>query len=561
MIAPVDDSSICLICHEKNASLFGTKHDFRITLPDVKNLKQQSLSVSGPCGACHTPHDPFGPKLWARGFKPGDFLSQRCLSCHDKKGESDKIKITGRYSHPVNVNQVSLTGEKIPGFMSTGLLPLFSKTGEKLPTGTVECSSCHNLHQWDPIRPENRGGKDAEGSATDSFLRIPSGGSSSLCLECHTEKTQLLSYDHNLKLTAPDEKNIQGLNVSTSGPCGACHMPHNAAGPKLWARDLTTEKDVLPQYCQGCHSKTGPAKEKTIGEHNHPVDVASKGFNIALPALVTRELPLFSADGGTESGETIRCLTCHDPHIWEGNGMLPPRGVTSAANRSGNTTTILEGDARNSFLRKSASPKPDLCVICHEDTAFLMGTDHDLFVTAPSAENLMGQTVSESGPCGACHAIHNSPNALKLWARAYGPVEENQHPMNALCTSCHSKGMAAEDKIPSVATHPKGKLITNIMRFNNQRRGYTPIFNDTGQEVTVGDLSCSSCHSYYMWDPRVKEKGSFKNIEGNANTSFLRTNIYDTVCSDCHGEEAIWRYTYFHSVQKRKMLKDIQPSP
>jgi len=555
MVAPVENSAVCVICHTDNARLFGTKHDLRITMPAGKNLKKQSVSVSGPCGGCHIPHSPSGPILWARDFKQDGSLSQMCLSCHDPKKPEDEIKGTGTYSHPIDVIQISAKNGPVPEAAIPDLLPLFSKNGDRQPGGTVQCSTCHNPHQWDPGMPESRGGKDMDGDASNSFLRMPSAGASRLCLECHRDKYPLLSYDHNLKLTAPGEKNIQGQNVNLSGPCGACHMPHHAAGPKLWARKIDENKAQLPQYCLGCHNENGPARKKTVGKYDHPVDVASRGFHIAVPARVSKKLPLYSQNGKVESGDTIRCFTCHDPHIWMANSMSQPTGSDASEDTSDPAAKNLEGDARNSFLRQPASPDPDLCVVCHEETVFLMGTDHDLFITAPTARNWLGQSVNESGPCGACHAVHKSPNALKLWARALPSIGENQPFMNALCISCHSKGEVAENKIPHVATHPEGMLITNIMRSNDQRKGYTPIFDDKGQEVSVGDLSCSSCHSYYLWDPRIEGKGPYKNVEGDAETSFLRTIIDHTVCSDCHGEEAIWRYTYFHSIQKRKILK------
>jgi RecJ-like exonuclease len=131
--------------------------------------------------------------------------------------------------------------------------------------------------------------------------------------------------------------------------------------------------------------------------------------------------------------------------------------------------------------------------------------------------------------------------------------------MNALCTGCHSKGNMAEDKTPPVASHPKGKLIDNIFTFNQQSTGYIKLFDDNFKEVNVGDLSCSSCHSFYRWDHRDRKPGPGRKVEGNAETSFLRASSDQTVCIDCHGETAIWRYMYFHSLKKREMLKGVRP--
>ncbi len=359
-------------------------------------------------------------------------------------------------------------------------------------------------------------------------------------------------------MTAPEATNIQGFTAQVAGPCGACHIPHNALDKTLWARNLPDGNKSARPYCTGCHSQNGPAKEKRAGENDHPVDVVSKGPQIPPSASVSGLLPLFNPEGGRENGDIIRCRTCHDPHIWSsGNPKTAMPARPSPA--EGSAVKNIEGNAKTSFLRKPASPSPDLCVVCHEDTALLTGTDHDLFVTAPAATNQQGQTVAESGPCGACHAAHHSDKKHLLWARAYGPSGEHQHPMNGLCTGCHSKGQIAEKKIPAVAEHPPGQLMNNIMRSHALPANHIKLFDSGWKESHVGDLSCSSCHSFFMWDHRVRQKGPGKNTEGNADTSFLRTSSDKAVCIDCHGETAIWRYTYFHSPAKREMLEGRRP--
>jgi predicted CXXCH cytochrome family protein len=549
-------SALCMACHRERA-IAGTVHDVRVTMPDEINLLGQPVSESGPCGACHVPHKSAGYKLWARKMPPGNPASQTCLSCHSNAPDS-KIKGVGRYSHPIDVSAVvKVQGKPVPAPVRINL-PVFSRSGLGRSTGSIQCATCHDIHQWAPGNPENRGGKNIAGDASNSFLRISGSRSSALCLECHRDKRQILSFDHNLVLTAPEAKNIRGETPLISGPCGACHIPHHAADKRLWARSVFQGNGEPPHYCTNCHSKTGVAKEKQVGKNDHPVDVVLKGKDIPRPGRVIEMLPLYNAEGNTKGGDRIMCRTCHDPHIWSADAKATdpsdvPKAKTDAAVKN------IEGDARNSFLRRVASPTPDLCVVCHEDTALIVGTDHDLFVTAPRAKNRLGQTVTESGQCGVCHAVHNSAQERLLWAQAYGPVEKNQPSMNSLCTGCHSKGAVAENKIPPVAAHPKGKLIDNIFTFNNRHIGYIKIFDDHWKEVHVGDLSCSSCHSFYQWDHRIKKPGPGRNVEGNADTSFLRTSSDKTVCIDCHGKTAIWRYIYFHSLKKRAMLKGVWP--
>jgi predicted CXXCH cytochrome family protein len=550
-------SELCMLCHNQR-SVAGTQHDLRVTMPTETNMKGQTLSESGPCGACHIPHESAGFRLWARKFDPGKPVSQICLSCHDEKPGS-KIKGLGQNTHPNNVEAVLKKDQNRSGSLHiTDKLPLFSSSGKPRVRGTIQCFTCHNVHQWDPASAEKKGGGKVEGNGSNSFLRISSSPASALCVECHRDKKSILSFDHNLARTAPEARNSRGDTVSISGPCGACHIPHNAVGKNLWARNGSKDNTSIPQYCTGCHSKNGEAKEKCVGTNDHPVEMVLKGPQIPPADRVIKILPLYNGQGGTESGDRILCLTCHDPHIWS----VSDKG-NAAYDASFNVTELkaknIEGDARNSFLRMPTSPTADLCIVCHEDTALLVGTDHDLFVTAPSAKNRLGQTVTESGQCGVCHAVHNSPDKRLLWAQALGPVGKNQHSMNSICTGCHSKGGIAENKVPLTETHPAGLLINNIMTFDNHQTDYIKLYDDNWKEVNVGDLSCSSCHSFYRWDHRTRARGPGKNIEGDAENSFLRTSSDKTVCIDCHGETAIWRYTYYHSPQKREMIKNLRP--
>ncbi|MBI5408487.1 MAG: hypothetical protein HZA14_03885 [Nitrospirae bacterium] len=519
-------SDLCAMCHEKQKSLIDTKHDLRITIPDEKNMKQRAPSESGPCSACHTPHNSSGKKLWARSIKSGNPATQMCLTCHGED-TAYKLKRTGKYSHPINIElrikEVSMED-----------IPLFSEDGAKNPEGRVQCFTCHNVHTWDPDSPTNKGGKDVEGDATNSFLRT-SNVSSVLCLKCHTDKQQIITSDHNLEVTAPEEKNVQGVNAVVSGPCGVCHIPHNAAADHLWAKNLSGDTDFVTQLCTACHNENGSAKAKLIGENYHPVDVTLKKLNI------TTTLPRYDSEGNRkDDGKTV-CLTCHDPHVWD-----PGKPVLSYAFKN------MEGDATNSFLRKSNFPASDLCKACHADKAFVDGTEHDLSVTAPEAKNLLGQTARESGTCGACHLVHNSPNKLKLWARPYGLVTPEDDTINALCASCHSRGDIAGNKIPITATHPEGKLINNVLRSNKDSIDYAPIFDKkTGKDTNVGNISCPTCHNAHQWSPLLKDKGKYVTLEGNVTNSFLRNVSYDNICIDCHGFDALFRYKYFHDPEER----------
>jgi hypothetical protein len=370
---------------------------------------------------------------------------------------------------------------------------------------------------------------------------------SALCLQCHGDKKPVIASDHNLKVTAPQEKNIQGFSVSQSGPCGACHIPHNAVREKLWARRLDPGTPAL-QMCLTCHSQETGFKTKLIGDNDHPVDVTLKKLNISESSgRMVPNLPLYGDDGKILPAGKMVCLTCHDPHTWSAQQSRPDPDYTMQN---------IEGDANSSFLRKANYPSSDLCRTCHPTQAGIDGTDHDLETTAPQATNLLGQTVKMSGACGACHLVHNGPNKLKLWARSYRPLPGNENIMTALCTSCHSKGNMAEKKVPPITTHPTGKLISNIIRYNKNYAGYTPIFDQNGQETNVGEISCPSCHNAHQWSPILQEGAVPQNQkdDGMVKFRFLRNMSNNIVCINCHGRQALYRYLYFHSPDKRKKM-------
>jgi predicted CXXCH cytochrome family protein len=528
------DSELCTVCHTKQKSVFRTKHDFRVSLPDQENIRGQKPSASGPCGACHLPHNGNGILMWAQQIDPASPPSQICLGCH---GEDSllKIKHVGTHSHPVDV---ALS----PTESAAAILPLFLGNGNSDPSGKVQCFSCHNVHRWDPNNVLNIGGKDVQGDETTSFLRVSNFGSSALCINCHKDKEQVLTSDHNLEITAPDEKNLQDRTARASGPCGACHVAHNASGRRLWAKPLIVKKDFISELCAGCHNKTGAAKKKLIGDNSHP---------IAVPLLETRmasnlerisaEFPLYSKDGDKIAEGAVACDTCHDPHHWT------PLESGQLEDYQGEN---MEGNGANSFLRKANLPSPELCKVCHLAEGRIAGTEHDLREKPSDSED---QPAKPSGLCQGCHLVHNAPNPLKLWAKPYGPATEAGSPMNRLCTSCHSEGKMAAKKVPAVAFHPSGKLITNVMRFNRSGTGYTPIFAVDGKEIKVGNLSCPSCHNAHQWGIPTENEGTGNKSKGNLtkNFRFLRTMSYNAVCRECHGPEGIFRYLYFHDPARR----------
>lgn len=514
-------AALCTACHVKQQTVIGTAHDLTRTLAKSKNSKGQTPARSGACGACHIVHRSGDSRLWARPLASGHPASQLCLSCHDRTSGLKTTRI-GTYTHPFNTKLSS-------GQVASDDLPLYGAGLATDTNGRVHCMTCHDVHQWDPRHENVRGRSSADGDGTNSFLRIKTSETSALCVRCHADKRTLLDSDHNLVLTGAEQKNMQERTPAASGPCGACHVPHNALGKKLWARKIPAGKADATIFCTGCHSAGMAASAKTIGLNDHPLNV---------PPLTATEnvLPLYDHQGHAAEGGRLSCLTCHEPHRWR-----PDSAVKSTyAGKN------IEGDGATSFLRITNAPSSGLCQACHLPQAQVKGTDHDLIKIAPDAKNVRGQTVFASGACGACHLAHNSPHAFKLWARSLGPSAANANLIDRLCTECHSNTGVASKKIPAITSHPAGVLMNNRMRFKKNEGGYSPLFDSSGKEVNVGDIACATCHNTH-------QRGNARITGGR----FLRTPSHQSLCADCHGPDALYRYMYFHNPNKR--LSTIKP--
>jgi predicted CXXCH cytochrome family protein len=548
------DSKLCRTCHKRQAGITGTKHNLELTAAGKQYIRKQTRN-SGICGSCHLVHNAKGPFLWARKLTKGvDVTSAVCLSCHDEQSLANK-KTIGEHTHPVKVNlkqlpiniqngrwngDSTIKGNRI----KLQSLPLYTKQGRRTgkKDGQIGCGTCHDPHKWSPDGRGVRGKNIAktEGGLDDSFLRIADQGNSALCINCHLDKQPVSRSRHNPALQGSRGSNSGAPKQDKEGGvCMSCHIPHNAKGPLLWARKTGPGKSAIESLCNDCHRKGGTAEKKLVAKHGHPI-----GKKLT-SGMSPRGLPVFSQGGvRTKNKGLIDCATCHDPHRWTSTGFA---GVSDADLNK-------EGDGSNSFLRISAAPSSQLCVECHQAQARVIGTDHDLTITAPSSVNRNGQKVAESGICGQCHIPHSIVDTPLLWARFWD--DEGINTAEKRCRTCHSKGEIADRKVPTAAWHPdKVEALSSTMRsaLHEHPVPDLPVYNKAGKKAAIGLITCPTCHNPHQWDPASTAEGPGKNIEGDVRTSFLRvSNTESFTCADCHGLDSLYRYKYFHSESTHK---------
>lgn len=549
------DSIMCEMCHvnQKTKDHNHPTHVGKEPLPRkifdegaVPGYKDRNHVI---CESCHTAHAGVDRNL-VYTMKE----SALCIICHGDKFDDVKGPASMQKNHPLHVD-----------FKPDPSLKIELKVGEK---GTLQCLSCHKVHEHAPgskalvaqkdaictlCHADKDDGSGAPGSQKTNHPLLVSykpdpaskitldGGEGEnktvrcytchkihdhspgtkalaarrdpLCGTCHAAKYYVEKTDHDLNVTAPTDINAIEQKVTDFGVCVSCHVPHKATGPFLWARKLDKDPTSPSSLCLSCHDKNGVATKKTVGRMTHPVDITME--KTTFKEKDESVFPLYTRDDGTK---VMECHTCHDPHRWNPTLMGKGEGQN------------VEGDGSTSFLRKQAGTDVTLCSTCHADKFLVAGTDHDLGVTAPDNLNIVKQTVKQGGVCSPCHVPHNA-TAPFLWARSFRTKPTSP---SSLCLSCHDRKAVAEKKTVGENTHP---VVVEV-----KQETTLPLFkNKSGKTV----MECHSCHNPHQWQPTAEMKGSGANVEGDENSSFLRrANLRKPdLCGECHPRKALVAWT------------------
>jgi len=364
------------------------------------------------------------------------------------------------------------------------------------------CKTCHDPHQWEFSQKHGLSTANEEGTEYTSFLRLPDDAQGQLCVTCHQNQSTMFSSDHSVSREGFQQFFRESNTLH--GQCTVCHDSHTDA------LNSSTGGDPYALLCLRCHD----------GEH-FPTSVVHNNHPMGVPFKSTSKLGGYKKDGQT----LLSCNTCHDPHKW-GKTVEPSK------------TADLKGDDRNSFLNISNWPEPKLCLDCHSKKATVLITDHDLSDPSRSA-------------CSLCHTPHNAETQYGILARWGGSPGESFNEKH--CFSCHNKDGLAANKLVEGYSHPREfGILSPAARGQGSWLDF-PIFTEGGPSQTVGHIDCFTCHDPHTWSYKAElQKPGRGNEEGNDLTSFLRNPSQLTLCTDCHGENTLWKYNYYHDPVKRK---------
>lgn len=401
------------------------------------------------CLDCHTPHGSAREALLAVDGS----ASSLCLGCHDSKAQGE-AGILGASPHPTSAPLGSLQRSAL---RELGVRDAWTRTSG--------CLACHKMHN----------------APAPEALLVASSCDGTLCRTCHAEQQSVLGTPHDLRLTAPAERNALGQTAEESGPCGACHAVHADARP--FAGDAlaalpqaASAREMGAERCVTCHQPDGCSPFRRGLPFAHPTHI-DEDHLASLTALAGGSAP------ASDDASGLRCTHCHDPHA----------------------------DRHTDFLR--AAPD-DLCAACHTEKLAMADGPHD-FLDNPEWRNGQGAAADRTGRCGFCHGVHGQPR-LALWRAA----DSTPTTAEGMCLECHRTASRLPAPPARELLHPLGLAATSPLRPTDAA---LPLFDERGQRCAPGRVSCGTCH-----DPHAGSSSSRAMLRGGADPDDA------TLCASCH---------------------------
>lgn len=566
------------------------------------------------CASCHTPHTKSPPLAKEGGVLANETLYKEhgnawlrvpnkngdlCEKCHESKAKNAREKETKNrgVNHPLAIKLAVPPEKNALGFATETKLQQQGLPDSLLKNGGVLggqnemlCQTCHQIH----------GGFD------NGALTVLENEKASLCLACHQRQASENEKDAHKKGVhpvniKPDPKKHptpmqkDGKNVDFVS-CQTCHVVH---GGKLGSTLLEKKYPTSDALCETCHTKQASknkadARHKGIHPSNVKPDQAMKQNDKPVTFVSCQSCHNVHSgnpgtallDKGIKDAESL-CKTCHQRQHAKDKDDAKQKGVHPVNVKMDDEVEIVPGKKTKEVgcltCHAVHDGKPDtpalvehykngeLCSHCHQGKQAIVGSDHDLRITAKNKPNQFNEKPSQSGVCGSCHSLHqgnkNPPHLFLVKSVVEDFADrELQHSAlreDNLCINCHQKNGIAEKKIVKFFNHPHKDM---VLRSDKK---ILPLLNAKEDIDDFGQIACKTCHEPHFWSAKISKNalqskpksilslGQTDNAEGSPLNSFLRSEgVKDTFCVDCHGMNALPKFKYFHDKEKVRQVVD-----
>lgn len=525
---------------------------------------------SDVCAGCHSSHSDSGKRLWASGRDlsqakaqsqdqlaggeyPGIYL---CLDCHSASSAAPAWAKTSGHTADTVVTH-STREMKFSGYST------------KYSTFVVQCTTCHNPHQyWNGSFLPGQNGfmvrssiKTPNSGVREVIFRAMTGANSmgnerypttSVCEVCHTQtlyhkNTASTSHNPGSNCTLC-HNHVYGF--SAKGNCGSCHGNPPTTQQLLVGRSLKNGYPPTGETSAGMHafhnySVNGGAGYacsmchkggmSDTGLTNKKIDVKFSAFNVYTSGRFDGFSPIsgYTFSAGNTTGGTQSCTNtyCHG-NFTGGNKSNAPVWTDSSTGACGTCHAVTPSGLLNHSVHLAAVWGPKAaCEDCHPDNSSIgrQAGHVDGVVSFRDGKDFASTTV-----CNRCHGS-GVATAKANWGG--NPALRSE---NSWCESCHDGS--------SIVNTAAGTGGADMTAPNVVGDGITYGYDVTGHGMVPLGFLCTDCHgisTQHIGDATFAYKASSNNYRSAfrmgaaSNTVPLLGNYSSSqvgLCYTCHSE-------------------------
>jgi predicted CXXCH cytochrome family protein len=521
LVMEADSNRLCLSCHddmrgEEAVAGVSPRHGQQPKL----NAEQRAV-VAGwgtRCGAqgellCISCHQVHGSRSTVAllAFQPR--YGETCSACHP---DHDRLVGTShdlRTNFPDQPNLAGMTPAEHGACSACHLAHGFAVETATPEDPIAQCLACHRQEgcaeakRLEGMRHPDCVCTDCHNPHERRYGNFLAQREPQLCTECHQDYTRLSSGPHDVSSSPeawPEWARTPG------GLCLSCHIPHGGEHAGLHRRHGPDPVANHDDVCLACHQDAAWEAQSVIAAI-HPYQIPADPQHHGSGPLTT----------DPAGNARIGCRTCHDPH-----GGRDPVHLARVA---------------------PGVPAEAVCLDCHVEQRLMRFTKH-------SAQNMKPAGL-DTDSCRPCHAMHAPPGGS--WGQMLSPrflqsICDTLEPHGASCVPClachHEDGPAP---LRAIDTHPEADLWNSIPP---DAPGYLPLYDVAGHVDTEGQVTCRTCHvSHGRLDllRRMEAEGDLTAAERSSMRSQVRPYVEPNLCTGCHGNEARFRFLFFHNPQRR----------